>query len=196
MMKKKLSLIAGVDEVGRGPLAGPVVAAVVILNPDIPIDGIRDSKKLSPKKREQLAKLISEHAYEYAIGRCEVGEIDTLNILKATLLAMQRAILKLQSVPETILVDGTYCPQNPYPTRAIIGGDQSVSCISAASIIAKVYRDNEMIRLDKQYPGYGFAQHKGYGTKSHLAALKKLGASPVHRRSFAPVRNLIRIFDE
>ena len=196
MMNKKLRLIAGVDEVGRGPLAGPVVAAVVILNPDIPIDGIRDSKKLSPKKRELLAKLISEHAYEHAIGRCEVDEIDELNILKATLLAMQRAILKLQSVPETILVDGIYCPQNPYPTRAIIGGDQSVNCISAASIVAKVYRDNEMIRLDKQYPGYGFAQHKGYGTKNHLAALKKLGASPIHRRSFAPVRNLVRIFDE
>lgn len=167
------------------------MAAVVILDPEITIDGIKDSKKILPKKREQLAKIITECAYEYAIGRCEADEIDEINILNAAMLAMQRAILKLKSKPETILVDGKYCPESPYPSRAIIGGDKSVSCISAASIVAKVYRDKEMICLDEQYPGYGFAQHKGYPTAKHLMALKELGACPVHRRSFAPVSKVI-----
>lgn len=192
MKKNNLRLVAGVDEVGYGPLAGPVVAAVVILNPEKPIDGLKDSKKISAKKRVKIAKHIAEYAYEYAIGRCEVDEIDKLNILNATMLAMKRAILKLQSVPEMILVDGKYTPECAYPTHAIIGGDESENCISAASIIAKVYRDKEMVRLDKAFPGYGFAQHKGYATQEHLIALNKLGVSIVHRRSFEPVRNRLR----
>lgn len=184
-----ITLVAGVDEVGRGPLAGPVVAAAVIMHPRRPIDGLADSKKLSEAKRQRLDGIIRQRAYAWAIGRAEVDEIDTLNILNATLLAMRRAVLGLPSPPNEVLVDGNRCPDLPFPCRAIVRGDSSVPAISAASIIAKVYRDAEMVENDKLYPGYGFARHKGYGTAQHLAGLKTLGATEIHRQSFAPVRN-------
>jgi len=181
-------IIAGVDEVGRGPLAGPVVAAAVILDEKHPIIGIADSKTLSPKKRRLLANEIRAHAIAYAFGRAEVDEIDTINIFHASLLAMQRAVLQLPIIPDKVQVDGKFCPILPYPTQAIIGGDKTVLAIGAASIIAKVARDEEMCELEILYPGYGFAQHKGYPTAMHLTALKKLGASSIHRRSFKPVQ--------
>ncbi|RMG29199.1 MAG: ribonuclease HII [Gammaproteobacteria bacterium] len=184
--------VAGVDEAGRGPLAGPVVAAAVILDPHLPIEGLADSKRLTPARREVLAARIRDAALAWALGRAEVEEIDRLNILQATLLAMRRAIEALDPPPGQVLVDGDRLPEIAVPARAVVGGDRNVPAISAASILAKVARDAEMCRLDARYPGYGFAQHKGYGTRAHLEALRRLGPSPVHRRSFAPVRASIR----
>jgi ribonuclease HII len=184
------TLIAGVDEAGRGPLAGPVVAAAVILNPHAPILGLNDSKKISPKKREQLYTIIQKEALAFAIASASVEEIDTLNILQATLLAMQRAVMQLTIIPQTVLIDGNCCPQLTYPCQAIIKGDETVPSISAASILAKVFRDQHMLDLDKQYPQHGFAIHKGYPTPQHLLALKQFGITDCHRRSFAPVKFL------
>jgi ribonuclease HII len=184
-------LIAGVDEVGRGPLAGPVVTAAVILDPNNPIAGLADSKVLSEKKRERLFDEIKEKALAWAIGRCEVAEIDELNILQATMRAMQRAVAGLSPQPEHALIDGNRCPQLPCSCEFVIKGDSKVAAISAASIIAKVTRDREMVALDRLYPGYGLAGHKGYPTKSHVAALLELGVTPIHRRSFAPVRRVL-----
>lgn len=180
-------LIAGVDEVGRGPLAGPVVTAAVILNPNKPITGLKDSKQLSESRRKYLAEIIKSEALCYALGRAEAEEIDQINILQATLLAMQRAVANLAIAPTFVYVDGNHCPIFPCPAAAVIKGDQRISAISAASIIAKVARDEEIAAYEKIYPGYGFAQHKGYPTKQHLEALRKLGPTPIHRRSFAPV---------
>jgi ribonuclease HII len=185
------SLIAGVDEVGRGPLAGPVLAAAVILNPSRRISGLADSKTLTHEQREKLFPIIQEKAVAWAIGRAEVEEIDQLNIFQAGLLAMKRAILALTTIPEHVQIDGMHCPDIPYAAEAIVDGDQKVAAISAASILAKVIRDREMVELDKLFPGYGLADHKGYSTKKHLAALKTLGAATIHRRSFAPVREVM-----
>jgi ribonuclease HII len=185
--------IAGVDEAGRGPLAGPVFAAAVILNEKKIILGLADSKQLSAAKREYLAKQIQQDASAWAVGRAEVEEIDRLNIFQASLLAMQRAVFSLTQIPRFVLVDGKHCPKLACPTQAIIKGDQKVAAISAASILAKVHRDAEMRLLDAQYPGYGFAQHKGYGTRQHLLALAALGPSAIHRRSFSPVRHAVLI---
>lgn len=176
--------IAGVDEAGRGPLAGPVIAAAVILDPHQPIAGLTDSKLLSAKKRESLYEQILNHSLAYAVGRAEVEEIDSINILQASMLAMQRAVDGLTTQPGKILVDGNRCPEVSMPAEAIVRGDESEQCISAASIIAKVVRDQEMLQYEEQYPGYGFAKHKGYGTREHYAALKRLGATPIHRQSF------------
>ena len=183
--------LAGVDEVGRGPLAGPVVAAAVILDPDRPIDGLRDSKKLSERRRQALAEQIQERALAWSLGRADVHEIDRINILQASLLAMQRAVAALSLAPELVLVDGNRCPRLDYPAQAVVRGDALVPAISAASIIAKVSRDREMVELDSRYPGYGLAKHKGYPSKAHLTALQSLGVTPVHRRSYAPVRRLL-----
>lgn len=184
-------LLAGVDEVGRGPLAGPVIAAAVILNPENPIQGLMDSKKISEKKRNILAIEIREKALSWAIGRAEHDEIDSINILQASLLAMKRAVDSLSINPELVLVDGLHCPDIIFKVEAIIKGDSKIPAISAASIIAKVARDNEMIALDSKYPGYGFSRHKGYPTKMHVAALKELGVSSIHRKTFAPVKQLL-----
>ncbi|EIJ36478.1 ribonuclease HII [Thiothrix nivea] len=184
-------LVAGVDEVGRGPLAGAVVAAAVILDPQQPIAGLNDSKKLSPKRREQLAAEIRTKALAWSLGRAEVEEIDRINILQATFLAMQRALEALAMQPDLVKIDGNRCPKLPYRMEAIIGGDATVAEISAASILAKVARDAELVALDAQYPQYGFAKHKGYGTAAHLAALREHGATPIHRCSFAPVRAVL-----
>lgn len=181
-------LVAGVDEVGRGPLCGPVVTAAVILDPSKPILGLNDSKKLSEKKREQLFAEIKTKAVAWSIGRAEVAEIDQLNILQATLLAMQRAIELLSITPKLALIDGNRCPKLSIPCSAVIKGDATIPAIAAASILAKVTRDKEMLELDKRYPGYGIAGHKGYPTAIHLAALQQLGPTPIHRHSFAPVR--------
>lgn len=183
--------IAGVDEVGRGPLAGAVVTAAVILDPENPIAGLDDSKKLTEKKRTVLAKQIKEKALCYFIARAEHEEVDELNIFHATLLAMKRAVAGLAITPDRVLVDGKFCPQLPYPCEAVIKGDAKVAAISAASILAKVSRDNEMIALDKTYPGYGFAKHKGYPTKLHIEALQAQGISPIHRKSYKPVQKII-----
>jgi len=183
--------LAGVDEVGRGPLAGPVVAAAVILDPERPIEGLKDSKKLTERRREILAVQIRERALAWSLGRAEVQEIDEINILQASLLAMQRAVAGLTLAPELVLVDGNRCPRLDYPSQAIVKGDSRVPAISAASIIAKVSRDHEMIELDNSYPGYGLAKHKGYPSKAHLEALQTLGVTPVHRRSYAPVRRIL-----
>ncbi len=186
--------IAGVDEAGRGPLAGPVVAAVVILDPARPIEGLKDSKQLSEAQRTRLFDAIITGALAYGIGRAEVDEIDRLNILQATLLAMQRAVLALPPglAITCVYIDGPHCPVLSYPTQAVIGGDRLMTAISAASILAKVTRDREMLALDAQYPGYGFAIHKGYGTAAHVAALKGQGPCAIHRRSFNPVKSLIQ----
>jgi ribonuclease HII len=182
-------LIAGIDEVGRGCVAGPVVAAVVVFqHGSPPVAGLADSKKLAPARRAELALRIEDQAEAWAIGRAEAGEIDCINILRATFLAMRRAYAALSLEPGEILVDGNRCPELPRPCRAIVGGDATVPEISAASILAKVFRDRELEILDRLYPGYGFAVHKGYPTRAHLAALEALGPSPVHRRSFGPVR--------
>lgn len=181
-------LVAGVDEVGRGPLCGPVVTAAVILDPSKPILGLNDSKKLSEKKREQLFTEIKTKAVAWSIGRAEVAEIDQLNILQATLLAMQRAIELLSITPKLALIDGNRCPKLTIPCSAVIKGDATIPAIAAASILAKVTRDKEMLELDKRYPGYGIAGHKGYPTAIHLAALQQLGPTPIHRHSFTPVR--------
>ena len=183
--------IAGVDEVGRGPLAGPVVTAAVILDRNNPIDGLTDSKKLSEKQRELLAVEIRQKAICWALGRAEVEEIDDINILQATMLAMQRAVASLAQKAEYVLVDGNRCPRFHCPADAIVKGDLTVPEISAASIIAKVSRDQEMGQLDLQYPGYGLEKHKGYPTKAHIAALEKLGVTPIHRRSYSPVRKVM-----
>lgn len=183
--------VAGVDEAGRGPLAGAVVAAVVVLPAGGSIEGVADSKLLSPGRREQLARRIRREALGWALGRAEVAEIDALNILQATLLAMQRAVAALDIRPGEILVDGNRAPvfcAQAGAVRAIIGGDRSCAAISAASILAKVARDEDMCRLHESYPEYGFAIHKGYPTPAHREALMRLGPCPLHRRSFAPVR--------
>lgn len=184
-------LVAGVDEVGRGPLIGAVVTAAVILDPARPIAGLNDSKKLSERRRETLAEEIRDKALAWALGRAEPTEIDDINILKATMLAMQRAVAGLAVVPEEVLIDGNRCPYLPMPARAIVKGDATVPAISAASILAKVARDAEMAALHERHPGYGFASHKGYPTVEHLEALRRLGPLPEHRRSFAPVRALL-----
>ena len=184
-------LIAGVDEVGRGPLAGDVVAAAVILDSRKPIKGLADSKTLSEKKRELLFVEIQEKALSFFVARATVAEIEQLNILHASLLAMQRAVENLLLQPHHVLVDGNRLPRWRYSSEAIVQGDALVQAISAASILAKVTRDREMRALDAVYPGYGFAEHKGYPTRSHVAALQKLGPSPVHRRSYAPVRQVM-----
>lgn len=183
--------VAGVDEVGRGPLAGPVVTAAVILDPARPIAGLADSKKLTARRREQLADEIRERAICWAIGRAEVEEIDQLNILQATMLAMVRAVAGLSRQPKRVLVDGNRCPPLSQPCEAVVKGDGRVACISAASILAKVSRDQEMAALDEVYPGYGLAKHMGYPTKTHVEALQQLGVTPIHRRSFGPVRRLL-----
>ena len=184
------SIVAGVDEVGRGPLAGDVVAAAVILGDSSPA-GLTDSKALSPRQRERLAETIRSEAVSWSLGRATVAEIDELNILQASLLAMWRAVEGLSVQPSLVLVDGNHLPRWSYEARAIVKGDLIEPAISAASIVAKVTRDSEMVILDDQYPGYGFATHKGYPTKAHLAALASLGVSPVHRRSFGPVKRLL-----
>ncbi|HPE60404.1 MAG TPA: ribonuclease HII [Thiolinea sp.] len=184
-------LIAGIDEVGRGPLAGPVVTAAVILDVRRPIAGLADSKTLTPARREVLAEAIRARALAYAYGRAEVEEIDRINILQATLLAMQRALEALPFCPDRVMVDGNRCPVTRLPVIAIPKGDRLIPAISAASILAKVARDEEMRVYDCLYPGYGLARHKGYPTCMHLEALQHLGVLPIHRRSFAPVRQLL-----
>lgn len=180
-------LVCGVDEAGRGPLAGPVVAAAVILDPARPIAGLNDSKKLSAKKRMALAGLIRERALAWAVAEASVEEIDQLNILHASMLAMQRAVAALQVTPERALIDGNRCPPLAMPAEAVVQGDAKVAAIAAASILAKTVRDEGMLVLHAQYPHYGFDRHMGYPTAAHCAALAAHGVSPVHRRSFAPV---------
>lgn len=210
-MSDSAHLICGVDEAGRGPLAGAVFAGCVILDPERPIGGLADSKKLAPGRRGELAARIQASAFAWSVAVASVEEVDRLNILWATMLAMQRAVHKLMAsiemgsiemapietasiekvAPIEILVDGNRCPELPYPSRAVVGGDATVQQISAASILAKVARDAYMLELHEQYPHYGFDRHKGYPTREHIAALKTHGATPVHRRSFAPVREVI-----
>ena len=185
------AFLAGVDEVGRGPLAGDVLAAAVILDATKPIDGLADSKKLTAIRREQLFEEICAKALSWSIARASVAEIDTINILQASLLAMHRAVEGLHIQPEHVLVDGNKLPRWRYSAEAVVQGDDRVPSIAAASIIAKVTRDRELIAFDAQYPGYGFADHKGYPTPAHMLALQTLGTTPIHRRSFAPVRLVI-----
>ena len=194
--RPNVTLIAGVDEVGRGPLVGDVVTAAVILNPAKPIAGLADSKKLTDKKRQLLAIEIKEKALCYAIGRCSPSEIDELNILQATMLAMSRAVEALSTVPEFVFVDGNRLPKLAMPAQAVVKGDSLVAEISAASILAKVARDDEMIELDARYPQYGFAGHKGYPTKAHFAALEQYGAIAEHRKSFKPVQRILALKGE
>lgn len=184
-------LTAGVDEVGRGPLCGDVVTAAVILDPNNPIAGLNDSKKLTEKRREALYLEIKEKALSFCIARASVAEIDELNILQASLLAIHRAVAGLSVQPEFVLVDGNRVPNWPYRAQAVVKGDSRVPAIAAASILAKVTRDREMAEFDTVYPGYGMAGHKGYPTKVHLEALKQLGITPIHRRSYAPVRAIV-----
>jgi ribonuclease HII len=184
-------LICGVDEAGRGPLAGPVCAAAVILDPDQPIAGLADSKKLVARRREELADLIRGRCAAWSVAWASVEEIDALNILQASLLAMRRAVDGLGLRPELALVDGNRCPALEIPARAIVGGDASEPAISAASILAKVSRDALMLDLDRRWPQYGFARHKGYPTAAHVEALRLNGVTPMHRRSFAPVREIL-----
>lgn len=186
-------LIAGVDEVGRGPLAGPVVTAAVILDPDNPIAGLTDSKKLTEKRREALVPIIQQHALSWALGRAEVHEIDQLNILQASLLAMRRAVMALPIAPQKVHVDGIHAPDLPYPVVTIIKGDLHDQAIAAASILAKVARDQEMLDLAHQYPGYDLAKHKGYPTVAHQQALMQLGPSAIHRKSFKPVQLALKL---
>lgn len=189
--------VCGSDEAGRGPLAGPVVAAAVILDPGRPVRGLRDSKELDAPRREELAEKIRLRAIAWAVGVASVEEIDQINILHASMLAMQRAIRALQPAAEAALIDGNRCPLLSIPARAIIGGDASEPAISAASILAKTHRDGLMRELDRVHPGYGFARHVGYATEVHLAALRALGPCAIHRRSFAPVREVCepRLFE-
>lgn len=187
-MSSDISLIAGVDEVGRGPLAGAVIAAAVILSPSMRIKGLRDSKKLTEKERIRLDKIIRQDSLCWAIGRAEVEEIDNINILQASLLAMKRALQLLNQKPECVLVDGNHLPDYDGNMKAVVGGDDIHDEIAAASIIAKVFRDKEMIEYDVQYPQYGFARHKGYPTSRHLKALSEHGVCPIHRKTFRPVR--------
>jgi len=184
-------LVCGVDEAGRGPLAGPVSAAAVILDPAQPIAGLADSKKLSERQREKFAIIIRERALAWSVAYAEVEEIDQLNILQATLLAMRRALLSLSIQPTQVLVDGLYCPESDIPSKAIVKGDCTVAEISAASILAKTARDQLMLDLHLQYPHYNFASHKGYPTAAHLKTLREYGVSAVHRKSFKPVRELL-----
>ncbi|MGM0768911.1 MAG: ribonuclease HII [Pseudomonadota bacterium] len=184
-------LLAGVDEVGRGPLIGAVVTAAVILDPARPIAGLADSKKLTEKRREALYEQIVENAAAWCIGRAEADEIDRLNIYQATMVAMERAVAGLSIVPEYVLVDGNRCPKWQWPSEPVVKGDTRVQAISAASIIAKVVRDREMAELDRQFPEYGLAKHKGYPTPVHLEALNRHGATTHHRRSFRPVQEAI-----
>lgn len=184
-------LLAGVDEVGRGPLIGAVVTAAVILDPDKPITGLADSKKLTEKKRLALYDEIIDKAAAWSLGRCEANEIDRLNIYQATMLAMERAVAGLAIPPEYVLVDGNRCPKWHWPSEPVIKGDSRVAEISAASILAKVTRDREMEELEERYPGYELGKHKGYPTPVHLEALRRLGATPEHRRSFRPVQEVI-----
>jgi ribonuclease HII len=188
-------LLAGVDEVGRGPLAGDVVAAAVILDPENPIEGLNDSKKLTEKRREFLFDEIQQKATSWCIARASVAEIDRINILQASLLAMKRAVEGLHISPEHVLVDGNKLPRWSYSAEAVVKGDSRVAAISAASILAKVCRDREMLEVDKSYPGYGFAEHKGYPTRVHLDALEKLGVTPVHRTSYGPVKQRLAQID-
>ncbi len=190
-MSARRLLVAGVDEAGRGPLAGPVVAAAVILNERRTIEGVRDSKQLSPARRESVAALIRRRCVCFALGAAEVEEIDALNILHASLLAMSRAVNALEIAPQQVLVDGNRLPQLDCEARAIVGGDRLVPAVSAASILAKVARDAMMLELDRRYPQYGFARHKGYPTEAHRLALRTHGPCPAHRRSFAPVRDVL-----
>lgn len=184
--------VAGVDEVGRGPLAGPVVAAAVILDPNKPIEGLMDSKKITEKKREILAEEIKEKALAWAISRVDVDEIDRINILQASLRAMTIAVADLVQQPDFVMVDGNRIPADlNINAEAVVKGDDRVACISAASIIAKVARDNEMVEMDSLYPGYGLAKHKGYPTKVHIEALQELGVTKIHRRTFGPVKKLL-----
>jgi len=183
--------VAGVDEAGRGPLAGPVVAGAVILDPHNPIDGLQDSKRLTAARREVLYVQIQEKALAWAVAAADVGEIDRINILQATMLAMQRAVGALQPAAQHALIDGNRCPVLACPAQAIVKGDSRVAAISAASIMAKVTRDREMLSLDLQYPGYGLARHKGYPSKAHIEALENLGVTPIHRLSYAPVRRVM-----
>jgi ribonuclease HII len=184
-------LTAGVDEAGRGPLAGPVIAAAVILDPRSVIAGLRDSKQITAGTRERLAREIKEKSLSWALGRAEIQEIDELNILRASLLAMRRAVAALSIPPELVLVDGDQCPSLGCRVQAVVRGDQTVPAISAASILAKVSRDREMIEMDRLYPGYGFARHKGYPTRQHLDALAERGLCAIHRRTYAPVRRFL-----
>jgi len=186
-----VKVVCGVDEVGRGPLAGPVIAAAVVLDPNRPIKGLRDSKKVSEKKRNILNLEIRDKALSWCIARADVAEIDELNILHASMLAMKRAVEGLELAAHHALVDGNRIPDLSCSAEAIVGGDNLVDCISAASIIAKVERDNEMVDMDSLYPGYGLAKHKGYPTKAHLQALQSLGVTDIHRRSFSPVRRIL-----
>ena len=191
-----LQLVAGVDEAGRGPLAGPVIAAAVILDERDGIAGLADSKTLSEPRREQLAQAIMEKALACSIGRADHLEIDRLNILNASLLAMQRALDGLSIKPVRVLVDGNRCPRTDFPVTAIIQGDRTEACISAASILAKVSRDREMLEMDRRYPGYGFARHKGYPTRQHVRALSEIGPCPIHRRSFKPVQLCLGLIEQ
>ncbi len=183
--------LCGVDEAGRGPLAGPVVAAAVMLNPRRPVKGLRDSKKLSADTREQLAMEIRERAIAWCVAEASVAEIDQINILHATMLAMQRAVAGLQLPPDEVWVDGNRCPEWSWRSRAVIQGDDKVAAIAAASILAKTTRDSLMREMHNDYPSYGFAQHKGYCTVEHLAALKSFGPCLHHRRGFAPVKLML-----
>ncbi len=189
-LRSRYKWICGIDEAGRGPLAGPVYAACVVLDPVLPIENLADSKKISEKKRDLLAITIKEQAKAWAIATASVTEIDQLNILQASLLAMKRAVENLPFVPDMVLVDGNQLPQLDIKTRAVIKGDSLISEISAASILAKTARDDEMRKLHQQFPQYGLDQHKGYPTKKHIAALQEHGISTIHRRSFAPVKKL------
>ena len=184
-------IICGVDEAGRGPLAGPVYAAAVILDRNHVIPGLRDSKKLNEARRDELAPLIREHAIAWAVAKASEEEIDRLNILQASLLAMKRAVYALSTVPTLALIDGNKCPVMRVQSIAIVEGDDKIESISAASILAKTARDAALVKLHQKYPQYGFDQHKGYGTALHLERLREHGASPVHRRSFAPVRAVL-----
>lgn len=186
------SLIAGVDEAGRGPLAGNVVAAAVILDPRHPVDMLNDSKKLTAARRCSLQSSIMDQALCYAVDRASVEEIDRLNILQASLLAMHRAVRALRQCPDFVYVDGAHCPAWPWPSEAVVQGDSRIRSVAAASILAKVSRDAEMERLEEYHPGYGFARHKGYPTREHLRALERLGPCPAHRRSFRPVADRIK----
>jgi ribonuclease HII len=184
-------LVAGCDEAGRGPLAGPVVAGAVILDPTRPILGLADSKMLSEAKREALYEKILANSIAVGVGRASAAEIDEINILQASMLAMKRAVDALEHAPDFVFVDGNRCPSWGYDCLAVVKGDSKIASISAASIVAKVLRDREMKELDGQYPGYGFAQHKGYPSKAHLEALERLGATTVHRQSFGPVSRVL-----
>ncbi|MEE8118952.1 MAG: ribonuclease HII [Gammaproteobacteria bacterium] len=183
--------VAGVDEVGRGPLAGPVVAAAVIFAGENDVAGLRDSKKLSERQRASLNKLIRAKALALGIGSSSPEEVDQLNVLEASMLAMQRAVACLTVRPQRVLVDGNRCPQLAMPVDAVVGGDNSIAVISAASIVAKVWRDELMTRMERVYPGYGFARHKGYPTPEHIEALERLGPCKIHRKSYAPVKRIM-----